>query len=219
MTAIEGLHNLKYEENLGLEVFINKFNSLYSKIDARPGDEFSKVGYFKNSLEKSRSNPFRETLSHLNLQGFIGFDDIVNILYRKEFENRSKQDYRQLSQSKESAFEVDEETQPKKKRKIKKNAPQEVHVSNNNPTTSRPRYVCEHCGKQGHTKDRCFDIVPCPRCNKLGHSEKTCKYKGGTSLSRTVTVNGKPNGNSSGLSASKVKDNFVNKKLFKSKVS
>lgn len=34
--------------------------------------------------------------------------------------------------------------------------------------------VCEHCKKQGHTKDRCFQLTTCTFCKKLGHPSKFC---------------------------------------------
>lgn len=218
MVSIEGLHNLKYEESQGLEVFIQKFNQLYQRSN-QPEDDFTKVGYFKNCLEKSRSNPFRETLSFLNLQGFTKFDNLVEILFRKEMENRTKRNFQKVYNSKESVFQTLEEKQPQKKQKV------EAHLLLDNPKQFRPRYVCTHCKLPGHTVDRCFLIVACSKCGELGHSPKNCtgtgnmssNGNGGPIKKNTTSSANAGDGRNSSTAALKIKEKFVRKNPFPKK--
>jgi hypothetical protein len=213
MMANQAILQLKYEEAKGLEQFVYKFTTLWEKTGSE--DAFIKVGYFKHCLEQSRSNPFKETIAHLHLQGFVRYEDIVDVLFRKEMEQRSKRDYRQMTGTidhQESAFAVEEtEHKVKKGKKITQQA--HVIVSTNNKA-EKSKQVCTHCNKGGHVKATCFQLVPCPICGEKGHGRLSCKSKdkggqgGSSTSSNNKTSSGTP----------KVRDDFKNKKpLFKAK--
>ena len=40
-------------------------------------------------------------------------------------------------------------------------------VHNSNQKFQKP--ICTECGKVGHTKEKCWKVIPCPICNKKGH--------------------------------------------------
>jgi hypothetical protein len=212
MMAIEGLQNLKYEES-GLEVFIMKFNELYDKTEQE--DEYAKVGYFKNCLERSKTNPFKETMAHLNIQGVYKFDDIVEVLYRKENEGKSKRDYRQMIDTgkMESVNLVNDEEENTVKRT--KNGQKANAVTGGTET-------CPQCHKPGHGRSTCWQLVPCHKCGTTGHNPMYCKKNksgngGGSSHSSNNSRVVTKADNSNRLVAPKLKENFIKKKLFKAK--
>ena len=49
-----------------------------------------------------------------------------------------------------------------------------------NVNTRRPE--CTHCGKTGHTMDKCFTKRSCNHCGKMGHHEDTCFKEWGENL-------------------------------------
>lgn len=225
MMAIEGLQSLKYDESKGLEVCVKDFNKLWDKTGSE--DEYAKVGYFKQCLEKSRTNPFKETMSLLHLQGFVNYSDIVEVLYRKEMEHRSKRDYRQMisTDQRESAMLATSDNPGGKKAKVSQ---QQAHAALVNAVgNGKPKAKCTHCGMDGHSRATCWDIVACTLCGFTGHAAWGCK-QGRGNRGAVAAVAAEPNrssnrtatrGGGTGLGAPKVKDTFIKKRLFKAKVT
>jgi hypothetical protein len=225
MLAIEGINNLRYEESLGLDIFLYKFNQLWEKVGSE--DEYVKVGYFKNCLDKSRTNPFRETISHMNLQGFTPYDEMVETLHRKELESLGKRDYRQMmgSMSRESAQvangqNVQDNVQTMSGQSLdsvqnvqnvqEKRMKTKANVSVDSKTV-KAKNVCTYCNRPGHSRATCWDLIPCSVCGNYGHDGKFCKGTKGPKKGASGGSNGTK------LGAPKVKDSFVKKKLFKAK--
>jgi hypothetical protein len=232
MMSIEGINSLRYEETVGLETFLYRFNQLWEKVGS--DDEHIKVGYFKNCLDKSRTNPFRETISHLNLKGFTPYDEMVEIMYRKEMDGRGKRDFRQMmgSMPRESvqvASYGDEDMSRTCPGHVQDNVQDNVQdkrsKSNANVSVDagpgKTKSVCTYCNRPGHSRATCWDLIPCSVCGKYGHDGKFCK---GAKVGLNVNSNrnGPKKGASGGsngtkLGAPRVKDSFVKKKLFKAK--
>jgi hypothetical protein len=213
MMANQGILQLKYEESKGLEQFVYQFTTLWKQTGS--DDVFAKVGYFKHCLENSKSNPFKETISHLHIQGFVKFEDIVDVLYRKEMEHRNKRDFRQMTNTTDQqAFVSTEDDTEQKVKKVKQSNQQANLVNNTNNKQDKSKLTCTHCNKGGHTRATCFDLVPCPICGGKGHGRLSCKNKdkGGKGGSGTS------NSNKTTSAAPKVRDDF-RKKLFKAKVT
>ncbi|XP_074265396.1 uncharacterized protein LOC141587828 [Silene latifolia] len=44
----------------------------------------------------------------------------------------------------------------------------------NATTSSAPVKHCDHCNKNGHTRETCFGLTKCPHCQKTGHNPANC---------------------------------------------
>ena len=48
--------------------------------------------------------------------------------------------------------------------------------SSNPSGIDRSKVVCEHCGKVGHSKDKCFKLKTCFHCKRKGHLSRHCRF-------------------------------------------
>jgi hypothetical protein len=216
---IQSILELRYEEKTGLEVFLHKFNNLYSKT-ATPNDMLTKLAYLTNCLNKSKNNPFHTTLTILNNSGNADFQSTVEALHRRDMELKTRDEIKRRSNSDYSLnmnTELDDEEPVEKKRKTQSNKKkikrnnEEVYL--NQPTNDKEIPVCSHCNMKWHTVENCFDIVPCSICNKLGHGPKTCREKKNSNSNSNFSNNVRGDKSSSGTrkksDPSKIKASFI----------
>jgi hypothetical protein len=176
------LMELRYNERIGLEGFLNQLNSLYAQSKNDQNDLTKKQTYLMYCLKES-SHPFKDVLSNINVFASLDFNGIVEALRRRDVEIKGEKRRKQNpnSYSNDYAFHTDNYSPTnapnQKKQRTDKGSRAQAYVSSTSDVDTKSVPWCTECEREGHTVKNCFTLVPCPICGNTGHGAKWCKEK------------------------------------------